>query len=169
PFYLAAPLSDDPTTLGDVRTWLVEWKWDGIRAQLVRRAGEVHLWSRGEELITHRFPEIVAAASHLPDGTVLDGEVLAFRDDRPLPFSTLQQRIGRQKQVHQMAREVPVVFMTYDVIEIKGRDARDEPLSVRRTMLETLLSSTGVLRISPAVVADSWDALGRLRAESRER
>ena len=99
PFYLAAPLQDDPATLGDVREWLVEWKWDGIRAQLVRRAGEVHLWSRGEELITHRFPEIVAAASHLPDGTVLDGEVLAFRDDRPLPFSALQQRIGRQKQV----------------------------------------------------------------------
>jgi DNA ligase 1 len=169
PFYLAAPLQDDPTTLGDVRGWLVEWKWDGIRAQLVRRAGDVHLWSRGEELITHRFPEIVAAASHLPDGTVLDGEVLAFRDDRPLPFSALQQRIGRQKQVHQMAREVPVVFMTYDVIEIDGRDVRAEPLSVRRSALEKLLSSDGVLRISPVVAADSWQTLADLRAMSRER
>ena len=96
-----------PSTLGDPADWLVEWKWDGIRAQLVRRGGAVHLWSRGEELITHRFPEIAAAATHLPDGTVLDGEVLAFRDDRPLPFSALQQRIGRQKQVAQMARDGP--------------------------------------------------------------
>ena len=123
-----------------MREWLVEWKWDGIRAQLVRRAGEVHLWSRGEELITHRFPEIVAAASHLPDGTVLDGEVLAFRDDRPLPFAALQQRIGRQKQVHQMAREVPVVFMTYDVIEAAGATYDRIPLSVRRRALEQLLT-----------------------------
>src|SRR4029450_10551425 len=142
--------------------WIVEWKWDGIRAQLGRRAGAVHLWSRQEELIPHRFPEIVAAASHLPDGTVLDGEVLAFRDDRPLPFSALQQRIGRQKQVHQMAREVPVVFMTYDVIEIDGRDVLEEPLGVRRTALEKLLSSQGVLRISPVVAADSWHALAEL-------
>src|SRR5262245_1736438 len=89
PFYLAAPLQDPPETLGAIVDWLVEWKWDGIRAQLVRRAGDVHLWSRGEELITHRFPEITAAASRLPDGTVLDGEVLALRDDRPLPFSAL--------------------------------------------------------------------------------
>ena len=104
---------------------MLEWKWDGIRAQLVKRGGAVHLWSRGEELITHRFPEIAAAATHLPDGTVLDGEVLAFRDDRPLPFSALQQRIGRQKQVAQMARAVPVVFMTYDLLEQDGEDIRD--------------------------------------------
>ena len=169
PFYLAAPLQDPPETLGNVGDWLVEWKWDGIRAQLVRRAGEVHLWSRGEELITQRFPEISAAASHLPDGTVLDGEVLAFRDDRPLPFSALQQRIGRQKQVHQMAREVPVVFMTYDVIELAGRDLRAEPLSARRTSLESLLGSSGVLRLSPLVEAESWPALADLRSTSRER
>ena len=81
----------------------------------MRRADAVHLWSRGEELITHRFPEIAAAATRLPDGTVLDGEVLAYRDERPLPFSALQQRIGRQKQVAQMVRAVPVVFMAYDV------------------------------------------------------
>src|SRR4029078_2142172 len=153
----------------DLRGWLVEWKWDGIRAQLVRRAGEVHLWSRGEELITHRFPEIVAGASHLPDGTVLDGEVLAFRDDRPLPFAALQQRIDRQKQVHQMAREVPVVFMTYDVIELDGRDLRQDPLSRRRRVLEQLLTSDGLLRISPAVAADGWPTLAELRATSRER
>ncbi len=169
PFALASPLQEDPSTLGEVDQWLVEWKWDGIRAQLIRRAGEVYLWSRGEELITHRFPEIAAAASRLPDGTVLDGEVLAFRDDRPLPFSALQQRIGRQKQVQQMAREVPVVFMAYDVIELGGGDVREEPLSARRKLLEALLPSPGVLRVSPAVVSESWDALRNLRAGSRER
>jgi DNA ligase-1 len=112
PFFLAAPLEDGPTPLGDPSAWLIEWKWDGIRAQLIRRAGAVHLWSRGEELITHRFPEIAAAASHLPNGSVLDGEVLAFREGRPMPFSALQQRIGRQKQVAQLVRAVPVVFMS---------------------------------------------------------
>ena len=116
PFCLASPLDVAPETLGSPDEWLIEWKWDGIRAQLVKRDGRVHLWSRGEELITHRFPEIAAAATNLPDGTVLDGEVLAFRDDRPMPFSALQQRIGRQKQVAQLVRAVPVVFMTYDLL-----------------------------------------------------
>ncbi len=111
-------------SLGSPDEWMIEWKWDGIRAQLVKRAGIVHLWSRGEELITHRFPEIIAAATRLPDGTVLDGEVLAFRDERPMPFSALQQRIGRQKQVAQLARTVPVVFMTYDILEDDGVDIR---------------------------------------------
>ena len=127
-------------TLGDVSGWLVEWKWDGIRAQLVKRGGVLHLWSRGEELITHRFPEITAAASRLPDGTVLDGEVLAFRDDRPLPFSALQQRIGRQKQVAQLVRAVPVVFMTYDILEDRGADIRELPQVERRARLEAQLT-----------------------------
>ena len=109
---MAAPLEDDPASLGDLDDWQIEWKWDGIRAQLIQRDGVVHLWSRGEELITHRFPEIAAAASRLPGGTVLEGEVLAFRDDRPMLFSALQQRIGRQKQVAQLVHSVPVVFMT---------------------------------------------------------
>ncbi len=177
PFFLASPLEDGPDALGDPSAWLVEWKWDGIRAQLIRRAGAVHLWSRGEELITHRFPEIAAAASRLPEGTVLDGEVLAFRDGRPMPFSALQQRIGRQKQVAQLARTVPVVFMTYDVLELDGEDVRARPLTERRAMLEPLLRSpeasettpVGVLRVSPAVSAESWNDLAKLRADSRAR
>jgi DNA ligase-1 len=169
PFYLASPLEGDVAALGHPRDWLVEWKWDGIRAQLVRRGGTVHLWSRGEELITHRFPEITAAGTRLADGTVLDGEVLAFRDGRPLPFSALQQRIGRQKQVAQMARAVPVVFMTYDLLEDGGTDIRASPLSARRARLEALLSSGTTLRVSPAVADASWDELERLRAESRAR
>jgi DNA ligase-1 len=169
PFYLASPFEDDVASLGDLPLWQVEWKWDGIRAQLVKRAGSVHLWSRGEELITHRFPEIAAAATHLPDGTVLDGEVLAFRDNRPLPFSALQQRIGRQKQVAQMVRAVPVVFMTYDVLELEARDVRHEPLSWRRPVLEQLLADMSSLRVSPHVIAASWEELAELRRESRAR
>jgi DNA ligase-1 len=177
PFFLAAPLEDSPSALGDPASWSIEWKWDGIRAQLIRRAGTVHLWSRGEELITHRFPEIAAAASRLPDGTVLDGEVLAFRDGRPMPFSALQQRIGRQKQVAQLALAVPVVFMSYDVLELEGEDVRRRPLSERRSMLESLLGpspsedtqTAGVLRVSPTVTASSWDELAKLREDSRAR
>lgn len=170
PFSLAAPLEAPLETLGDRTSWLAEWKWDGIRAQLIRRAGEVHLWSRGEELITHRFPEIAVAASRLPDGTVLDGEVLAFRDGRPLPFASLQQRIGRQKQVHQLARDVPVVFVVYDLIEHGGADLRAEPLTHRRQRLEALLGDAeGVLRLSPEVMAADWEGLATLRADSRAR
>jgi ATP-dependent DNA ligase len=167
PFFLASPLEDPVESLGPRAEWIVEWKWDGIRAQLVRRAGDVHLWSRGEELITHRFPEIVAAATRLPDGTVLDGEVLAFRDNRPLLFSALQQRIGRQKQVAQMVRAVPVVFMAYDVLEDRGVDIRNTPLEERRSFLELLLPSAAVLRTSEIVTAGSWPELAALRENSR--
>ncbi|HXG53847.1 MAG TPA: ATP-dependent DNA ligase [Vicinamibacterales bacterium] len=169
PFCLAAPLDGEVAALGDPRDWQIEWKWDGIRAQLIRRGEAVHLWSRGEELITHRFPEVSAAATHLPDGTVLDGEILAFRDERPLPFSALQQRIGRQKQVAQMSREVPVVFMTYDILEAGGEDVRPRALAERRALLEAVIPSAGVLRVSPTIDADSWDALAARRASSRAR
>jgi ATP-dependent DNA ligase len=169
PFFLPSPLDDPPETLGARSDWLVEWKWDGIRAQLIRRAGQTWLWSRGEELITLRFPEIAAAATHLPDGTVLDGEVLAFREARPLPFSALQQRIGRQRQLAQVMRAVPVVFMAYDVLERDGRDVRGEPLEARRAALVRHVPHEGVLRISSEVDEPTWDGLAALRAESRAR
>ena len=169
PFYIASPLEDDIATLGLPSDWLIEWKWDGIRAQLVKRGGDIHLWSRGEELITHRFPEIASAATRLPDGTVLDGEVLAFSGDRPLPFSALQQRIGRQKLVAQMVHAVPVVFMTYDVLEHEGRDIRALPLSTRRETLERLIAGVSVLRVSAQVSVENWEELAALRSESRAR
>ena len=177
PFFLASPLEDLPSTLGDPSDWILEWKWDGIRAQLVRRGAAVHLWSRGEEIITQRFPEITAAATRLPPGTVLDGEVLAFRADRPLPFSALQQRIGRQKQVAQMARAVPVVFMAYDVLEDAGEDIRQLPLHERRARLIRLMSgagddsahTSGVLRVSSTISPASWDDITDQRRESRSR
>ena len=171
PFCLAAPLDGDVSALGDPATWQIEWKWDGIRAQLIRRGDAVHLWSRGEELITHRFPEVTAAATRLPEGTVLDGEVLAFKDERPMPFSALQQRIGRTKQVAQMSRAVPVVFMTYDILEADGADIRARPLQERRALLDALLSTHGggVLRPSPTLQEASWDVLAQMRMQSRAR
>ncbi len=169
PFYLASPLEGEPESLGHRAEWLVEWKWDGIRAQLIRRNGHTWLWSRGEELITARFPEVAAAATHLPDGIVLDGEILAFKDGRPMPFSALQQRIGRQRQLAQIMRAVPVVFVVYDVLEHRESDVRSEPLSKRRQILLDLLRGDGVLRLSEEVVTPAWTGLAELRLESRAR
>jgi DNA ligase-1 len=147
PFFLASPLDDAVTdaaglqqALGERAAWQVEWKWDGIRAQLVVREGHVSLWSRGEDAIAERFPEIAAAAQALPDGTVLDGELLAFRDGTPLPFSALQQRIGRRLHVQRKARDVPVVFMAYDLLEHEGADVRALPLIERRARLDELVA-----------------------------
>ena len=172
PFFLASPLEGDPQALGEFAAWQVEWKWDGIRAQLVRRGGNLYLWSRGEDLITARFPEIGAAATTIPDGTVLDGEVLAWRGDRPLPFADLQQRIGRRRNVTQMTLAAPAIFMAYDLLEQDGEDIRSRPQAERRARLETLLASrtgAGAIRISPLVLADDWTALTTLRNEARER
>jgi DNA ligase-1 len=172
PFFLASPLEGAPDDLGDVRAWQPEWKWDGIRAQLIHRRSRIWLWSRGEELITPRFPEIAAAATHFPEGVVLDGEIVAFSDGRPMPFSALQQRIGRQRQLAQIMRTVPVVFIAYDVLEHAGRDIRDEPLEARRRILIDLLGGVGnggVFRLSEEVAASTWAELGDLRRQSRER
>lgn len=171
PFYLASPLEQtDPASLGDIREFLIEWKWDGIRSQLIRRGGEVFLWSRGDELITDRFPEITDAARKLPDGLVLDGEVLAFRDDNPLPFSKLQRRIGRTNITTQALREAPAVFMAYDVLEFDGSDIRSRPTGDRRAILESVMSNASArLRISPRVEAPDWAAAAQLRNESRDR
>jgi DNA ligase-1 len=152
PFFLASPLDavagapDLAQALGERDDWQVEWKWDGIRAQLIVRDGHVFLWSRGEDAIAERFPEVAAAARALPDGTVLDGELLAFRRGAPLPFAALQQRIGRRRHVQRTARDVPVVFMTYDLLESAGVDIRPLPLSERRARLEAVLATL------PAVV-----------------
>jgi DNA ligase-1 len=173
PFSLAYPLDGKVAALGDPAEWLTEWKWDGIRAQLIRRGDDVHLWSRGEEVITHRFPEVTQAATALPAGWVLDGELLAWRDDAPLPFATLQLRIGRQTLTRRVLEQAPVVFMAYDVLEAEGRDIRTEPLVARRAALEALLTThaddTGPLKLSPIVDLGSWEALEGMRESSRDR
>jgi DNA ligase-1 len=170
PFYLASPHEGDPSTLGPREQWLVEWKWDGIRSQLIRRRGHAFIWSRGEELITERFPEVVVAAATLPDGTVLDGELVAWRDDSVQPFAALQQRIGRKKLTAAILESVPVRFLAYDILEQDYQDVRELPLLERRARLELLLeNSSEVLSLSPRITAGSWDELAALREESRDR
>ena len=172
PFFLAHPLEADPATLGDVSEWQVEWKWDGIRAQLIRRGGQTFLWSRGEELVTDRYPEVAAAAEGLPD-CVLDGELLAwaFESARPQPFAALQQRIGRKTLSRKLLAETPVVLLVYDQLEWQGQDWRERPLSERRAQLERVLSEVASewLPLSTVVEAGSWAKLASLREESRGR
>lgn len=169
PFFLAHPLEDDPASLGVLEEWQAEWKWDGIRAQLIRRAGQSFLWSRGEELITERFPELAGAAARLPDGTVLDGEVLPFRDGVVLPFGQLQRRIGRKQLTRKILAEVPVALFAYDLLEVEGRDLRGAPLRERRARLEQILDSgDDAIRISPLVSGSTWDELAAARERSRE-
>ncbi|HET9046496.1 MAG TPA: ATP-dependent DNA ligase [Casimicrobiaceae bacterium] len=169
PFFLAYPLEGDAATLGDVRNWQAEWKWDGVRAQIVRRDDGASVWSRGEELVDDAFPELIAAARALPPGTVIDGEVLAWLDgaDAPLPFARLQQRLNRKAPGAKLLRETPVVMLAYDLLEHERADMRERPLRERRAALETLLPILPSLRLSPPLVGGDWNALTTLRAASR--
>lgn len=170
PFYLASPLEGDVTALGPVMDWQIEWKWDGIRSQLVRRGGSAFIWSRGEDLVTERFPEIVAAAAKLPDGVVLDGELVAWKNDAIQPFAALQKRIGRKKLSPGILSDVPVRFLAYDLLEEDHEDLRALPMRERRARLETLLANAPAsLGLSPLVVTGSWEELAILREESRSR
>jgi len=172
PFFLAHALEgavdELPARLGDPGQWQVEWKYDGIRAQVVRQGGAVWIWSRGEELITERFPEVAARARALPEGTVLDGELLVWRDGAPAPFNLLQQRITRRTLSRQLLADTPVEFIAYDLLVHQGEDQRALPQHLRRQRLEALLAG-GALPVSPLVAADSWPALAALRATSRQR
>ena len=191
PFFLAAAVDQpDPAAvaieLGPVEAWQAEWKWDGMRAQIVRRGDDVTLWSRGEELVNGAFPEIVAAAALLPPGTVLDGELLAVGRRGPagglalLGFAALSKRAGRRTAPKQILTEIPAVFVAYDLVEHGGIDLRPQPLLHRRRVLEAVVpvcfsaalagpTDGGVLFRSPLVEADSWEALAVRRAESRSR
>ncbi len=172
PFFLAhpveVPLADFDAVLGPASDWVVEWKFDGIRAQVVRRAGQVWIWSRGEELVTDRFPEVAAIAQAWPDGTVLDGEILVWLPDsgRPAPFNRLQQRIGRNNLTKKILTDAPVTFMAYDLLEQSGVDLREQAQHQRRTALEALAADAPSLRLSP-LLNGSWPELAALRAQSR--
>ena len=169
PFFLASPLEGDPAALGDPANWQIEWKWDGIRAQLIRRGNASYIWSRGEDLITERFPEVAAASAFLADGTVLDGELVAWKDGVVQPFALLQQRIGRKKLTAAILKDIPVRFLAYDLLEEHHADTRSAPMRERRARLEALLAGAPqVLNLSPLVRAtDSWKDLAALRAQSR--
>ena len=169
PFYLAYALEGEPENLGVPHEWFAERKWDGIRGQLIKREGQVFVWSRGEELVTDRFPEFHAFADLLPDGTVLDGEILPYKDDTPLAFGLLQKRIGRKHLTKKILDEVPVRLIAYDLLEYQGEDMRNVPLADRRQLLESLQKSqnNGVFMLSELVEFNDWSALAQERAASR--
>jgi len=170
PFFLASPLEQAPGELGQLNEWQVEWKWDGIRGQLIRRAGDVFLWTRGEELVTDRYPELSAVAGSLPDGVVIDGEILAWDDDGVMPFSVLQKRIGRSKVSKNILKEAPVGFLAYDLLEEDDADIRQLPLAERRRRLSILVRDVGPpLMISATIEAETWEELAALRKEARGR
>jgi len=173
PFFLAhafnLPLEQFDAALGPPAGWIVEWKWDGIRAQLVKRAGASWLWSRGEELVTERFPELAVLGDALPDGTVLDGEIAVWRDDRVQPFAELQKRIGRKTLGAKLLREIPVVLLAYDILEWAGRELRALPQSERRLLLDELVTRMQhpSLLPSPMLTGIAWSDFARQREAAR--
>ena len=175
PFFLASPLEQQPAGLAC--DWQAEWKFDGIRGQLISRSGEVFLWSRGEELIGAAFPELLEAAGCLANGTVLDGEILVWPagSDQPAPFAQLQRRLGRKAPGRKLLAECPAAFVAYDLLELGGDDLRQRPLSQRRSALEDLLQdltettptpAAGLLRLSPRLPLTAWEQLEPLRQQA---
>lgn len=182
PFFLAHPLENDLAEFGDPHDWQAEWKWDGIRAQLIRRDGEVFIWSRGEDLTTDRFPELVELANRLPDGVVIDGEIVGYRDGMIMPFAALQRRIGRKQLGKKILSDVPVTLIAFDLLELNGIDIRQQPLSERRVQLlklidvveqQSQLDKPGVppnsLLTSMALHFSNWEELAEVRQTSREQ
>ena len=170
PFFLAHPLEGEPQSLGAREEWLAEWKWDGIRAQLIRRGDVCVLWSRGDEPIAGQFPEIMAGAQKLPD-VVLDGEVLAWKDGRVMPFAALQKRLGRKNPGKKVMGESPVVMMCFDLLEHEGEDWRPRALAERRAKLAEVLHSIPggtCFQVASEVRAPSWETLAIARSKSRE-
>jgi DNA ligase 1 len=170
PFYLAHPLEQPAESLGDVAEWQAEWKWDGIRAQLVRRRGKTFLWSRGEELLAGRFPEVEQTAEFLPDGTVIDGELIGWRGDAPLPFTELQRRINRKTIGKKLLSDVPCALVSYDLLELESVDQRSTSMDARRTALESIVGALplgSTIRLSPIIASRAWDEVADARARSR--
>jgi DNA ligase-1 len=174
PFYLAYALEDEPETLGEPADWQAEWKWDGIRGQIIKRNGELFVWSRGEELITEKFPEYKILEQLLPEGVAIDGEVLPFAEEKVLNFNVLQTRIGRKNVTKKHLQEAPAAFFAYDLLEWEGADLRERPLSERRAKLEELvhhfrsINENFPIHLSPIVQFTSWDELKALRGGSRD-
>jgi DNA ligase 1 len=172
PFFLAHPIEGSPTALGEPSEWQAEWKWDGIRGQLIRRAGRTFLWSRGEELVTDRYPELAEVGSLLPDGTAVDGEIMPWKSGKPLPFAILQRRIGRKTLTKPILTQAPVALVAFDLLEDRDVDVRSRPLAWRRERLNEIAAHVDYPErfiVSPIVQADTWDALALVRATSREQ
>ncbi|TXD81960.1 ATP-dependent DNA ligase [Subsaximicrobium wynnwilliamsii] len=173
PFCLAYALEKDLTDLGDVKAWQVEYKWDGIRGQIVKRNDEIFIWSRGEELVTEQFPELVAAIERLEGDFVIDGEILALKDNAILLFNDLQKRLNRKNVTKKLLEEVPIGFYAYDLMEWNGNDMREQALAERRSLLESLFTaentSNKTLFISEIITAETWEELIPIRAGARAK
>lgn len=182
PFYLAYALEGVIDDLGDEQDWFAEWKWDGIRAQVIFRNGELYVWSRGEELVTDKFPELQLLKTTLPDGVVMDGELICIShpegqrektntDWKALSFNVLQTRIGRKNLTKKILSEAPVAFIAYDLPEYEGTDMRDRPQQERRALLEKVFAQShaaSVFKLSPLIRFATWDDLKDLHGRSRE-
>lgn len=168
PFQRAARLQADPARLGPATDWQVEWAFDGLRVQLLHRGGRGALWSHGDELLSDRFPELIAQAERLPAGTVLDGMLVVWPEAaaHPAPRAALQTRLARRSTTPKLRRESPARFVAVDLLEIDGQDLRREPLHVRRARLDALAATHG-LALSPILSADSWADRAALRAQAR--
>jgi DNA ligase-1 len=175
PFFLAHAWAVEPapagqSQLGPITHWQVEWKYDGVRAQLVRRSGQTWLWSRGEELLNDAFPDVLAQAQALPDGVVLDGELLVWHDQGPAPFAQLQQRLGRKRLDAGLLARAPVVFLAYDLLEQGGQDLRELSLRQRRAKLQALVQERPMpMPMSPVLQPGSWSELDEWRQMARAR
>jgi DNA ligase-1 len=172
PFFLAYPLDRDLCECGACHEWQVEWKWDGIRAQIVKRGATVAVWSRGDELISDSFPELVSAAEVLPDGSVLDGEIVAWAESRPASFLDLQKRINRKKVTPKLITQLPVRFLAYDILESESSDLRTQPLTERRRVLEEryaqFLGANSQIVIPDRLQARSWSEIAELQKCARQ-
>ena len=170
PFYLAYALEDEPSKLGEPHEWQAEWKWDGIRGQIIKRNNELFVWSRGEELMTDKFPEYFILKDLLPDGIVLDGEIISAVEGKPMPFAALQTRIGRKNITKKQLTEAPIRFFAYDLLEFNREDWREKTLLERRMKMEEILQNinNNPIKLSPIINFTNWDDLAEVRKTSRE-
>lgn len=177
PFYLAYAIENEVSELGNEKDWQAEWKWDGIRGQIIKRNDELFVWSRGEELLTDKFPEYKILQELLPNGTAIDGEIISLAappeegNFAPLPFAALQTRIGRKNITSKQLKEAPVGFIAYDLIEENGADIRTVSMNERRKKLEAIVSKVDVpfLHLSPIIGFNKWNDLIEIRKQSRDK
>ncbi len=174
PFYLAYPLETAPEELGAVDDWFIERKYDGIRGQIIIRDSQLFVWSRGEDLMTEKFPEFHQLINMLPNGTVIDGEIIPLKDEQLLPFHLMQTRIGRKNLTKKALQDAPLVMICYDLIEYNGEDIREKSLTERRLLLTEILSQLQEkfpavpLQISPLVICENWEEVASERLNARD-
>ena len=183
PFYLAYAIEGEVSDLGDIQEWSAEHKWDGIRSQVILRNNELFVWSRGEELVTDKYPEFEKFIGVIPNGTVIDGEILPYPKGAIGTFNDLQTRIGRKNVTAALLKKVPVILKAYDILEWEGEDIRQLPFVERREILEHLFKnvteqsrsevtersrSDVPLHLSKTMYFNSWEEMAEERDRSRE-